>query len=87
MPVDVVTATEIRRPRAEVAGFASDPDNATAWYENIKSVEWETAPPVAVASRMMFVATFPGRRASGSSCAPRRGHARLKALLEGGVSR
>jgi hypothetical protein len=62
MPVDVVTTIEIARPRAEVAAFAGDPDNVTAWYENIKSVEWETAPPMAVGSRMAFVAQFLGRR-------------------------
>jgi uncharacterized protein YndB with AHSA1/START domain len=62
MPVDVVTTIEIARPRAEVAAFAGDPDNATAWYENIKSVQWETEPPMAVGSRMAFVAQFLGRR-------------------------
>jgi hypothetical protein len=62
MPVDVVTTTEIARARAEVAAFASDPDNATTWYQNIKSVEWETPRPVAVGSRVAFVASFLGRR-------------------------
>ena len=61
MPVDVVTEIEIARPRADVAAFAADPDNATAWYKNIKSVEWETAPPLAVGSRMRFTAQFMGR--------------------------
>jgi uncharacterized protein YndB with AHSA1/START domain len=62
MPVDVVTSIEISRPRAEVAAFAGDPSNATAWYQNIKSVEWETAPAVEVGSRVAFVAQFLGRR-------------------------
>ncbi|HEY0774390.1 MAG TPA: SRPBCC family protein, partial [Nocardioidaceae bacterium] len=53
---------EIARPRAEVAAFAADPDNATRWYPNIKSVEWETPRPVAVGSRVAFVASFLGRR-------------------------
>ena len=61
VPVDVVTEIEIRRPREEVAAFAADPANATAWYKNIKSVEWETPPPVAVGSRLRFVAQFLGR--------------------------
>lgn len=60
----MLTSVEIRRPRADVAGFASDPDNATAWYENIKSVEWKTARPVAVGTRVAFVAQFLGRRLS-----------------------
>lgn len=62
MPVDVQTEIEIGRPRAEVADFASDPDNATAWYENIKSIEWESPRPAAVGSRIRFVAQFLGRR-------------------------
>jgi hypothetical protein len=59
--VDVVTEIEIGRAREEVAAFAADPGNATAWYKNIKSVEWETAPPLAVGSRVRFVARFLGR--------------------------
>jgi uncharacterized membrane protein len=62
MPVDVSSRIEITRPRAEVASFAADPDNATAWYENIKRVEWRTQPPLAIGSRITFVATFLGRQ-------------------------
>ena len=56
MAVDVVTATLIGRPRAEVAAFAADPDNTTRWYENIESIRWETDPPLGVGSRISFVA-------------------------------
>jgi carbon monoxide dehydrogenase subunit G len=61
LAVDVTTEVEIQRPRQEVAAFAGDPDNATAWYSNIKSVEWETPPPATVGSRVRFVARFLGR--------------------------
>jgi len=61
MAVDVVTETEIARARGDVAAFAADPDNATSWYKNIVSVEWETEPPLAVGSRLRFVARFLGR--------------------------
>lgn len=60
--MDVTTTTEIARPRAEVAAYAADPGNAPEWYVNIRSVEWETPPPVAVGTRMAFVAQFLGRR-------------------------
>jgi uncharacterized membrane protein len=62
MPVDIQTEIEIARPRSEVAAYASNPDNARSWYENIKSVEWQTPKPVAVGSRIAFVAQFLGRR-------------------------
>jgi uncharacterized membrane protein len=59
--VDVRTEALIDRPRREVAAFTSDPSNATEWYRNIRSVEWETSPPVGVGSRMRFRARFLGR--------------------------
>jgi ligand-binding SRPBCC domain-containing protein len=61
MAVDVVTEIKIRRPRDEVSAFAADPSNATAWYKNIKAVEWDTPPPVVVGSRVRFRAHFLGR--------------------------
>ena len=62
MAVDVETSIEIDCPRAVVAAFVSNPDNATRWYVNIKSINWETSPPAAVGSRIAFVAQFLGRR-------------------------
>ena len=61
MPVDVTTEVVIERPREDVAAFAGDPGNAPAWYANIKSVEWRTQPPIAVGSKLGFVARFLGR--------------------------
>jgi Polyketide cyclase / dehydrase and lipid transport len=60
--VDVQTEIVIARPRAEVAAYSCDPDNATAWYRNISAVSWETPPPLAVGTRLRFVAQFLGRR-------------------------
>lgn len=62
MAVDVLTDIVIERPVRVVAEYVSDPSNAPEWYANIESVEWRTEPPVAVGSRMEFVAHFLGRR-------------------------
>jgi uncharacterized protein YndB with AHSA1/START domain len=62
--IDVLTEIEIDRPRDRVATYATDPSNAPEWYVNIKAVEWKTAPPLSVGSRLAFVAHFLGRRLS-----------------------
>lgn len=62
MAVDVVTEVLINRPLADVSEYVGDPTNAPEWYANIESVKWLTPPPVAVGSRMDFVAHFLGRR-------------------------
>ena len=62
MPVDVRTEIAIEKGRAEVAAYSADPDNATAWYQNIAAVDWKSPRPLAVGSRIAFVASFLGRR-------------------------
>jgi uncharacterized membrane protein len=61
MPVDVAVERVIHAPVAQVSAFAGDPSNAPAWYANIKSIRWQTAPPLHVGSRMTFTARFLGR--------------------------
>jgi hypothetical protein len=61
MDVDVHTDIEIERPRSEVADYVSDPDNATAWYENIKKVEWKSPKALKVGAKVAFEARFMGR--------------------------
>jgi len=60
--VDVLSEIEIDSPCAVVSAFAADPNNATLWYDNIKSIEWKTAPEVKVGAQMDFVAVFLGKR-------------------------
>ena len=62
MPVDIVTETVIDRPAADVAAFAADPDNAPTWYANIKSIRWDSEPPLGLGTRVAFVAEFLGKR-------------------------
>ena len=60
--VDVETQIVIDRPRAEVAAYAANPDNATAWYVNIETVQWQTPKPLVVGSKLTFTARFLNRR-------------------------
>ena len=62
MRVDVSTEIMIRQPREQVAAYSANPDNAPIWYVNINEVQWKSSPPLAVGSRLAFVATFLGRR-------------------------
>ena len=62
MAVDVLTEIVIARPADVVSAYAADPSNAPAWYENIKSIAWETDPPLRVGSRIAFTAAFLGRQ-------------------------
>lgn len=64
MHVNVMTHMDIGRPREKVAAYAADPDHATSWYQNIKSVEWQSPKPLTVGTRIAFVAEFLGRRLS-----------------------
>jgi hypothetical protein len=62
MAVDVLTGIAIERPRSEVADYVSNPDNATAWYENITKVEWKSPKALKVGAEVAFEAQFMGRK-------------------------
>jgi uncharacterized membrane protein len=62
MRIDVTAEVQVRRPRAEVAAYMTDPANDPAWIGGIREVRLETPPPLAAGSRVARVAAFLGRR-------------------------
>lgn len=60
--LDVVTRIVIDRLAREVFEFASEPDNATRWYVNIRSVKWLTPRPLQIGTKVVFTAKFLGRQ-------------------------
>jgi uncharacterized membrane protein len=59
---DVRVETVIERPRSEVAAFATDWRNDTAWIRALNEVELVTEEPLRVGSQVRRVAGFLGRR-------------------------
>ncbi|MNN14667.1 hypothetical protein D3C81_1277430 [compost metagenome] len=51
----------IRCPIRVVSEYTANPDHASEWYVNIKSVEWITSRPLRLGSRVAFKANFLGR--------------------------
>jgi hypothetical protein len=62
MDRDVLTDIEIDRPRSEVADYVSNPENATAWYQNINKAEWRSPKPLSAGSEVAFEAEFMGQK-------------------------
>ena len=59
--VDVRTEILISCPCDKVAAYASNPDHAPEWYQNIKAADWITPQPLTVGTRIAFKARFLGR--------------------------
>ncbi|MGR3763192.1 SRPBCC family protein [Rossellomorea sp. NS-SX7] len=59
--VDIKTEITIQCPLVKVSSYASNPDYAPEWYDNIDSAKWLTEKPLALDSQIAFKAKFLGR--------------------------
>ena len=62
MSIDITIEKTIGRPAEEVARFAMDPANDTAWIGGISEARIVTDGPLAPGSRVARVASFLGKR-------------------------
>ena len=62
MSIDITIEKTIGRPAEEVARFAMDPANDTAWIGGISEARIVTDGPLAPRSRVARVASFHGKR-------------------------
>ena len=62
MRIDVTAQVSVRRARAEVAAYMTDPANDPTWIGGVREVRMETPPPLHAGSRVARVAAFLGRR-------------------------
>ena len=60
--VDVKTEIIIERKIDDVASYATNPENAPEWYDNIKMAEWRSEPKMEIGSKVAFIAHFLGRK-------------------------
>ena len=70
MSIDVTAEVAIRRPVSEVASYMIDPSNDPTWIGGVREVRMETAPPVAVGSRVARVARTIAALAGSASVEP-----------------
>ena len=62
MSIDVTAETRIRRPREDVAAYATDPSNDPEWIGGVKEAHLLGDPPMREGGRVARVASFLGRR-------------------------
>ena len=61
MSIDVTTEIVIKKPVADVAGYAASTDNAAEWSTNVRSVTWITERPLQKGALIAFQAKFLGQ--------------------------